>query len=97
MKALQIIKAWGLLALHEMQALEEDPEGARRLAICTQCPHLTKAKTCSLCGCFMPAKVLLSGAKCANHQTEDYWNNDNDHGKTTANNRSADVALDGRP
>ena len=35
-----------------------------RMAICTSCEHLTKIKTCKLCGCFMPAKATIPFAAC---------------------------------
>lgn len=36
----------------------------KRMAICNDCEHLTKIKTCSLCKCFMPAKVVIPFAAC---------------------------------
>lgn len=35
-----------------------------RISICKSCPELTRLKTCSKCGCFMPAKVRFSGSSC---------------------------------
>ena len=35
-----------------------------RMAICGDCEQLTKIKTCSLCNCFMPAKVAIPFAAC---------------------------------
>jgi hypothetical protein len=32
--------------------------------VCQDCPHLTAAKTCTRCGCFMPAKTKLLHAEC---------------------------------
>lgn len=80
MNALKIIEGWGRLTLQELEILKEDPEGARRLAICTKCPNITEVKTCKLCGCFMPAKVLLHSERCANYFTKekkDFWNDHN--------------------
>ena len=37
---------------------------AKRIAICKSCPELSRFKTCSQCGCFMPAKVRLMSSKC---------------------------------
>lgn len=34
-----------------------------RLSVCGECSRY-KAKVCTACGCFMPAKVLLSEAEC---------------------------------
>jgi hypothetical protein len=41
-----------------------------RLATCEKCSKYTKTKQCSLCHCFMPAKVKLLHASCP----EDQWN-----------------------
>ena len=38
-------------------------EGKRRLDICSACTHRNNSK-CSLCGCFLPAKVLSSDSDC---------------------------------
>jgi len=36
-----------------------------RLDICRQCEHFNNiVKTCGICYCFMPAKVLLAHASC---------------------------------
>lgn len=35
-----------------------------RMAVCKGCENLTKVKTCSLCNCFMPAKVAIPFASC---------------------------------
>ena len=35
-----------------------------RMAICNGCDHLNGIKTCSLCKCFMPAKVAIPFAAC---------------------------------
>jgi|694.fasta_scaffold128036_3 hypothetical protein len=41
-----------------------DEEKDRRYSICQDCPHLTVAKTCTKCGCFMVAKTKLLNATC---------------------------------
>lgn len=41
-----------------------DDEEEYRYSICQDCPHLTIAKTCTQCGCFMPAKTKLLHANC---------------------------------
>lgn len=39
--------------------------GQSRLDICKTCPELLRfTKQCKKCGCFLPAKVLLSNSKC---------------------------------
>ena len=35
-----------------------------RMDICSSCEHFAITKQCKLCGCFMPAKTLLSNAAC---------------------------------
>ena len=37
---------------------------AQRLAVCLECPRLTKTKNCRECGCFMVAKTKLKDATC---------------------------------
>jgi hypothetical protein len=40
-------------------------EAERRIAICVYCDKLRKlTKTCSLCGCYMPAKTKNLKSKC---------------------------------
>ena len=41
------------------------PEVKKRIDLCAKCPHLiTKLNVCKKCGCFMPAKTRLTGARC---------------------------------
>jgi hypothetical protein len=47
-------------------------EGRRRLDICATCPSRMGSK-CSLCGCFLPAKVLSSDSDCPAGK----WNKNN--------------------
>lgn len=35
-----------------------------RLEVCRQCEYYTGLEQCALCGCFMPAKVMLPHASC---------------------------------
>lgn len=43
----------------------------RRYEICRTCPQFdTFWKTCNLCKCFMPIKVLIPSAKCPDGQWE---------------------------
>lgn len=40
-------------------------DGPARYEICQTCEHFRPLlKQCKVCGCFMPAKVLLDPAKC---------------------------------
>ena len=41
----------------------ETEEQKQKLKICMECTYVTKKKTCSLCGCYVPAKVK-SDSKC---------------------------------
>jgi hypothetical protein len=44
---------------------KSNPEIAKRIALCGRCVHLIpKVNVCKKCGCFMPAKTRLTGAKC---------------------------------
>jgi hypothetical protein len=45
---------------------EVEAEAKRRIEICVnnECGKFTTKKTCSLCGCFMPAKVRSPKSKC---------------------------------
>lgn len=36
----------------------------KRAEICADCPKLTNKKTCSVCGCYIPAKVRSEKSKC---------------------------------
>lgn len=36
----------------------------KRITICIDCDKLKKNNTCSMCGCYMPAKVRSSKSKC---------------------------------
>lgn len=44
--------------------LASDELYARRLGICNECPALQYGTTCKYCGCLMPVKAKLAGAKC---------------------------------
>jgi hypothetical protein len=40
-------------------------EAVNKMKICIQCENFNKTtKQCKLCGCFMPAKVLIPAMKC---------------------------------
>lgn len=36
----------------------------QRMSICKECSHLTKHDQCSICYCYMPAKVRFAGSEC---------------------------------
>ena len=41
------------------------PLSDKRYLICQKCPNFKPATyTCSICGCFMPAKVKLQNSNC---------------------------------
>jgi len=52
------IKSWAKTGFKKSNFAE------RRLAICRDCPSLTKNDICTLCGCYMKNKTKLAGAKC---------------------------------
>lgn len=62
-RALQIIHGYAKLAATEMGLIRQDPRAAIRFAKCVECPLFNK-NFCSVCGCYMPAKVLLDRATC---------------------------------
>jgi len=39
-------------------------DAKKRIAICIECDKLKKNNTCSMCGCYMPAKVRSPKSKC---------------------------------
>jgi hypothetical protein len=39
--------------------------GKKRMAICTNCPHLKGGLVCDFCGCAMDAKTRLPDMECA--------------------------------
>jgi hypothetical protein len=57
----EIYSGWKNLAFLNTQVEEE---AKRRIAICVECPKLNKRNTCSLCGCYMPAKVRSPKSRC---------------------------------
>lgn len=57
-----VVRPWDFIN-PETQYVEEEKQN-ERYAICEGCEHLTVAKTCTKCGCFMPAKTKLLNATC---------------------------------
>jgi hypothetical protein len=43
---------------------EIEREAKRRIEICVNCDKLNSRNTCSLCGCYMPAKVRSLKSHC---------------------------------
>lgn len=43
---------------------EVEELAADRWGTCLSCEHLSKAKHCKLCGCYMPAKTRTISSKC---------------------------------
>ena len=44
---------------------KRNPEITNRINLCAKCENLVQTlNICKKCGCFMPAKVRLSGARC---------------------------------
>ena len=42
----------------------DESQQKERYSVCEDCEHLTIAKTCTECGCFMPVKTKLLHASC---------------------------------
>ena len=57
-----VVRPWDFVNPDTEYVAKEKEE--ERYALCEACPHLTIAKTCTQCGCFMPAKVKLLHASC---------------------------------
>jgi hypothetical protein len=56
-------RPWDLLTADAPRATDE--QATERLAICNDCPFLTKVtQQCRKCGCFMHLKVKLAMADC---------------------------------
>jgi ribosomal protein L32 len=40
-------------------------EAVQKMKVCLQCEHYKqKTRTCAVCRCFLPAKVLIPGLHC---------------------------------
>jgi hypothetical protein len=57
----EIIAGWGNFVFRNEKVEEIAIE---RMTICLDCPKLKENKRCSLCGCFMPAKVRSEHSSC---------------------------------
>ena len=57
-----VVRPWDFVNPNT-EYIQEDIQ-KERYSICEECPHLTLAKTCTRCGCFMPAKTKLLHAEC---------------------------------
>lgn len=44
--------------------LVEDDIREERYNICKSCEHFTKFKTCDVCNCIMPVKVVWTDSEC---------------------------------
>lgn len=64
-----VLKVWGYLDRVVKEASkdanDQHDKARLRLEVCKRCPAFNhKTMRCNDCGCFMPAKVQLNGAKC---------------------------------
>lgn len=69
-------KPWDLIN----PKIKKIPESTanKRYEICKRCPEFKKLTgQCSICHCFMSAKVKLPDASCPLHKWESYYNEDN--------------------
>lgn len=62
-RALDILHGYAKLAAKEMGLIRANDKAALRFAKCVECPLFNK-NFCSVCGCYMPAKVLIDKATC---------------------------------
>lgn len=51
-----------------MQIFVTDQIRDQRAEICKPCEKLTFINTCSICNCYMPAKVKLPAASCPDNK-----------------------------
>ena len=51
-----------------MQIFVNDEIKQARSNICKDCEQLTFMNTCSICNCYMPAKVRLPAASCPDNK-----------------------------
>lgn len=54
----ETMKAWSKTGFKKHKYSE------KRLNICNSCDFFKNKKTCLLCGCYMPTKTKIEGAKC---------------------------------
>lgn len=54
----------GAVGLARASVTPETPLSRARLQICNRCPLLGKHRQCSVCGCFVDAKVKLPEQQC---------------------------------
>lgn len=62
----EIVLGWKNIVFksEEVEKMAKD-----RLLSCLKCQYITKRKTCSKCGCYIPAKVRSEKSKCP----KNYW------------------------
>jgi hypothetical protein len=58
-----IVKGWTSLLLTEMGFKEIPAHAVERANECNKCP-LNNNNICDSCGCYLPAKTLVSGETC---------------------------------
>ena len=65
MSLTKLIQGYSNKTLQKFNLLDKEIEdlGKTRLDICKSCDNY-KNETCTLCGCDMPAKVLVPSVKC---------------------------------
>ena len=58
----EIFEGWKNYTFQNPQV---EKEAKRRMTICVGCNKLKKNNTCTLCGCYMPAKVRSPKSHCS--------------------------------
>ena len=59
-----ILEGWSR-QINQGQMSEEEKKLAQdRIEVCVKCENFTPVRTCTQCGCFMPAKTKVTTAVC---------------------------------
>lgn len=59
-----IIEGWAKQIAEGLMTEEERELAQSRIETCIECEHFTPVKSCTQCGCYMPAKTKVVNANC---------------------------------
>jgi hypothetical protein len=68
----RIILGWWLLLFPSKQSKEIKEMAKKRLAVCKCCCY-RDGRVCSVCGCFLKAKAVLSDEDCPRGKWPYWW------------------------
>ena len=60
-RLLEIFEGWKNYTFQNPQI---EMEAKKRMAICVECEKLKRNNSCTMCGCYMPAKVRSTKSRC---------------------------------